>query len=90
LDDWANSATNGFVLFALGSAVKSENFPEEARKKFLEAFIEMRDIKFLWKWDNKSMPGLPSNVRLEKWLPQQDVLGSSCPYCVYSLHLLFI
>ena len=90
LDEWANAATNGFVLFALGSAVKSENFPEDARKMFVEAFKEMPDVKFLWKWDNRSMPGLSSNVKLEKWLPQQDVLGLSTCNCIFSSFSLFV
>lgn len=31
--------------------------------------------RVLWKWDEDTMEGLPPNVRLSKWLPQQDVLG---------------
>ena len=29
----------------------------------------------LWKWETEQMDDLPPNVKLSKWLPQQDVLG---------------
>ncbi|CAG0918708.1 unnamed protein product [Notodromas monacha] len=75
LRDWADSKTEGFILFALGSALKSENFPEDAREMFVEAFKRFPEIHFLWKWDHGSMSGLSDNVKLAKWLPQQDLLG---------------
>ena len=31
--------------------------------------------RILWKSDVESFDDLPSNVKLSKWLPQQDVLG---------------
>lgn len=31
--------------------------------------------RVLWKWDKDTMDDLPPNVRLGKWLPQQDILG---------------
>ena len=32
--------------------------------------------RVLWKWHKETMDGLPSNVKLSKWLPQQDLLGN--------------
>ena len=29
----------------------------------------------LWKWHEETMKDLPPNVKLSKWLPQQDLLG---------------
>ena len=29
----------------------------------------------IWKWDEDSIPNLPTNVILRKWLPQQDLLA---------------
>lgn len=29
----------------------------------------------LWKFEDDHMKGKPENVRIEKWLPQQDLLG---------------
>ncbi|RXG58710.1 putative UDP-glucosyltransferase YojK, partial [Armadillidium vulgare] len=31
--------------------------------------------RVLWKWNNETMPDLPKNVKLRKWLPQPDLLG---------------
>lgn len=48
--------------------------PEEKRQMFLNVFAKLKQ-QVLWKWESESMPGLPKNVKLSKWLPQQDVLG---------------
>lgn len=40
----------------------------------LETFSEI-PYNVLWKFENDSLPGKPSNVNLYPWLPQQDVLG---------------
>lgn len=31
--------------------------------------------QILWKFDNPDWPGKPPNVRIEKWLPQNDILA---------------
>merc|ERR1712083_894546 len=31
-------------------------------------------MKVVWKW-NSEMPGLPDNIFLSSWIPQQDLLG---------------
>ena len=50
--------------------------PEEKMRAFLEAFTELPQ-KILWKWESDSLPGQPLNVKTEKWLPQQDILGNT-------------
>ena len=40
----------------------------------MEVFGSLQQ-RVLWKWDSDSMDDLPPNVRLSKWLPQQDILG---------------
>ena len=47
---------------------------EDKRKAFLSVFIKLEQ-KILWKWETETMEGLPDNVKLSKWLPQQDILG---------------
>jgi len=47
--------------------------PEKYRKIFIGAFSKLKH-KVLWKWE-ETMADLPPNVKLSKWLPQQDVLG---------------
>jgi len=63
------------IYFSLGSNVRSDHMPEEKRHAFLQAFSELPQ-KILWKWESNILPGQPANVKLGKWLPQQDILGN--------------
>lgn len=48
------------------------------KQKILKAFSKLPQ-KILWKYEGQ-MDGLPSNIRLISWAPQQDLLGKSdCP-----------
>ena len=60
----------------MGSSVRATNMPELLRLLFLRVFAQL-PYQVLWKWEfgPESMPDLPPNVRLERWLPQQDLLG---------------
>ncbi|ODM90398.1 2-hydroxyacylsphingosine 1-beta-galactosyltransferase [Orchesella cincta] len=58
----------------LGSIVKAKDMPENYRKVFLNVFAKLKQ-RVIWKWETETMPDLPPNVKLSKWLPQQDVLG---------------
>jgi glucuronosyltransferase len=64
----------GAIYFSLGSNVRSETMSPEKQMMFLSAFEELPQ-RVLWKWEANHTSGLPSNVKLAKWLPQQDVLG---------------
>ncbi|KAK8748646.1 hypothetical protein OTU49_015917, partial [Cherax quadricarinatus] len=44
------------------------------RLVLLKVFASLKQ-RILWKWDQDTMDDLPPNVRLAKWLPQQDILG---------------
>ncbi|KAK8397728.1 hypothetical protein O3P69_004484 [Scylla paramamosain] len=75
LEDWvASSGEDGFIFFSLGSAVTPSSMPEEYRKILVQVFGSLKQ-HVLWKWDKDTMEDLPPNVRLGKWLPQQDILG---------------
>jgi len=43
--------------------------PESKRNAFLGAVSKVKQ-HVLWKWQNDTLPGQPSNVKLGKWLPQ--------------------
>jgi glucuronosyltransferase len=83
-DDQASK--NGFVYFSLGSAVSGDNFPENKRRAFAEAFVKINEkfgVKVLWKWDMEIDPvlkGNPRAFRVQKWAPQQDLLGETIDY----------
>jgi glucuronosyltransferase len=67
---------NGFIYFSLGSIIKAEQMPEPKRQMFINVFSKLKQ-QVIWKWESETMPDLPKNVKLSKWLPQQDLLGHS-------------
>ncbi|KAL7630942.1 UNVERIFIED_CONTAM: hypothetical protein RMT77_018766 [Armadillidium vulgare] len=75
LEDWVEgSGEDGFIFFSLGSALNPDFLPEEYREILVKVFSSLKQ-KVLWKWNKDTMPDLPSNVKLQKWLPQTDLLG---------------
>ena len=75
METWAQSSGDaGFIYFSLGSAVDPTVMPEEYVKIFLKVFGQLKQ-KVIWKWNTGSMDNLPSNVRVDKWLPQPDILA---------------
>ena len=73
LEEFVGGAREGLILFSFGSIVKPHELPEETRRAFVSVFSRLKQ-RVLWKW-TKDMPDLPKNVKLAKWVPQQDVLG---------------
>jgi glucuronosyltransferase len=59
---------------SFGSVLTASDMPEPQRKLLLDVFGRLKQ-KVLWKWETESMPDKPANVKLSKWLPQQDILG---------------
>jgi UDP:flavonoid glycosyltransferase YjiC (YdhE family) len=77
LEDFVSkSGADGFIFFSMGSAVKADQMPQYKKKIFLKVFSQLKQ-QVIWKWESDSMEGevLPKNVKLSKWLPQQDLLG---------------
>ncbi|KAG0721834.1 UDP-glucuronosyltransferase 2B20 [Chionoecetes opilio] len=75
LQQWLSEAgPPGFILFSLGTVVKSSTMPDKYKKVLVDVFGSLEQ-RVLWKWDEVTMDGLPSNVRLSQWLPQQDILA---------------
>lgn len=74
LKSFLDNAKEGVIYFSMGSNLKSKNLPKEKRDEILRAFSKLKQ-KVLWKWEDDSLPGQPSNVKLARWLPQQDILG---------------
>ncbi|KAI7815526.1 UDP-glucuronosyltransferase [Rhyzopertha dominica] len=74
LQDFLDNAEEGVIYFSLGSNVRSANIDSEKRTMIMEAFGEL-PYKVLWKFEEDALPNKPSNVKISKWLPQQDLLG---------------
>ncbi|CAL8084392.1 unnamed protein product [Orchesella dallaii] len=74
LEDFISKGKDGFILFSMGSAIRGDMMPDSKRKMILDVFSKLKQ-QVLWKWESETMPDLPKNVKLAKWLPQQDLLG---------------
>ena len=51
------------------------SFYNRTIKAILNVFRRLKQ-KVIWKTDIDSHQDLPSNVKLAKWLPQQDLIGN--------------
>lgn len=72
LEDFIDgSGENGFIYVSMGTVVK---VPYNFRRLFLKAFAEL-PYHVIWKCESSDDFDLPANVKISKWLPQQDILG---------------
>ncbi|XP_051809456.1 UDP-glucuronosyltransferase-like isoform X1 [Acanthochromis polyacanthus] len=71
LESWV-SGEHGFIVFTLGSMVS--DLPESITAVFLEAFRQIPQ-KVVWRYTGKVPGKLPENVRLMKWVPQNELLA---------------
>nr|QVG59855.1 UDP-glucuronosyltransferase [Nilaparvata lugens] len=74
LKKFLDESKHGVIYFSFGTVVPSHQLPVEMRDAFVKSFAKIKQ-NVLWKIDVTSIPGLPPNVKLAKWLPQQDVLA---------------
>ena len=74
LQELLDDHPEGVVYVSFGSSVKPSQMPEERKEIFLKTFARL-DHPVIWKWDEESIPNLPKNVILSKWIPQQDLLA---------------
>ncbi|XP_015838775.2 UDP-glycosyltransferase UGT5 [Tribolium castaneum] len=73
IQNYLNNASEGVVLFSMGSNLKSKDLTLNVRKAILNSFSKIRQ-KVLWKFE-ADLPEAPENVRIMNWLPQQDIIG---------------
>lgn len=69
-----DSSTDGVIYFSFGSNVKGAEVQSDKRKIFMETFAEL-PYTILWKFEEDHMENKSHNVKINKWLPQQDILG---------------
>jgi len=73
-----SKSEDGFIVFSLGTILQGMTMPDEVRMKILRVFSRLKGLRVVWKWESETMEiagGVPKNVMLKKWLPQQDLLG---------------
>lgn len=69
-----DSATEGAVLFSMGSIVQAVDWPIEKREALIKVFAKL-NMKVLWKYENATLPNKPDNVMISPWIPQRDILA---------------
>ncbi|XP_055608294.1 UDP-glucosyltransferase 2-like [Uranotaenia lowii] len=70
------NSRKGAVLFAMGTNFKSKMFTPERQAMFIEAFNQLPEYNFLWKFDDENLPMPASNnLMVTPWLPQNDILA---------------
>ncbi|CAH1099471.1 unnamed protein product [Psylliodes chrysocephalus] len=74
LQKYLDEAKDGVIYFSMGSNLKGIDLPNNTRKALMNAFSKRKE-NILWKFETDDMPGKPKNVRIEKWLPQSDILA---------------
>ncbi|XP_030642874.1 UDP-glucuronosyltransferase [Chanos chanos] len=73
LEEFVNgSGDAGFVIFTLGSMVSQ--MPEAKARVFFEAFRQIPQ-RVLWRYTGPVPENAPKNVKVMKWLPQNDLLA---------------
>lgn len=74
LETFAGGATNGFILVSFGSSGILDD--ESSFNTLAEVFARLEQ-RIIWKYSNNipSHLNIPPNVKILKWLPQNDLLG---------------
>ena len=74
LKDYLDSAKDGLIYFSMGSIVRATDWPLEKREAFIKSLGKLKQ-KVLWKYENETLPGKTSNIKISSWLPQRDILA---------------
>lgn len=78
LEDFIRGAGDvGFVFVSMGTSVNTEKMPPHLLRTLVDAFAKLAPYRVLWKFEGNLGDDLPPNVKIERWLPQQDILGES-------------
>ena len=74
LKKFMDSHREGVVYVSFGSALKPSQMTNQQKNVFIDSFNELKNTPIIWKWDD-TPDGIPENVLLQKWLPQNDLLA---------------
>lgn len=74
LQKWLDGASEGAIFFSFGSNARTTFLPEEKVELIMKVFSRLKQ-RVIMKWDSDLMDGIPKNVMIGKWLPQDDILA---------------
>lgn len=76
IESFINASKSGAILFSLGSNFRSDSMNLHTQKMFINAFRQLPDYHFLWKFESEMVSSqLPKNVLIRPWLPQSNILA---------------
>lgn len=76
LEDFVSGAGEiGFVYVSMGTSINTQKMPPHLLRTLVDAFAKLAPYRVLWKFEGNLGDELPANVKVERWLPQQDILG---------------
>lgn len=75
LKEFIESAEHGVIYFSLGAFLRSSDLPKEKLETIFKVLGKLKQ-KILWKFEDENMKGLPKNVLVKKWMPQNDILAN--------------
>jgi hypothetical protein len=70
---YLDNATDGAIVFSMGSVIQANKWPQEKREALINAFSKLKQ-KVIWKYENETIPNKPDNVMITSWIPQRDIL----------------
>ncbi|KAK9886103.1 hypothetical protein WA026_014892 [Henosepilachna vigintioctopunctata] len=73
LQKFLDESKQGVVYFSMGSILRSHVLSKKKRDSLIKAFSKLKE-NVLWKFD-VDVANLPPNVKILKWVPQNDVLA---------------
>ncbi|XP_019872407.2 UDP-glycosyltransferase UGT5 [Aethina tumida] len=73
LQNILDNSKDGVIVFSLGTNMRSDKLTLQIRQTLLNAFKQLKQT-VLWKFES-DIEGLPKNVIVRKWLPQNDVIA---------------
>lgn len=74
MQTFLDGSDQGVIYFSLGSNIKSKDLSPQLQNTIIETFSEL-PYRILWKFEEEDLPNKPENVKIVKWLPQQDILS---------------
>ncbi|XP_055846241.1 UDP-glucosyltransferase 2-like [Episyrphus balteatus] len=74
IEEFLKDANEGFIVFSLGTNVKTNDFSSNATSAIFKVLSQSK-YKVLWKWDSIDPPGKSSNIMFRNWFPQDDLLS---------------
>lgn len=72
---YLDDAPEGVIYFSLGSNLKSKDIDPIKRDAIIRVFSKL-NMKILWKFEDETLAHIAKNIKISKWLPQQDILGN--------------